>query len=79
MQTTARLDVYKRQVCETVSAIRSTRARYGISPKTQLAVAVKAGEDDIARLEAQRGLIEGMGNVASLQMAADVELSLIHI
>ena len=60
-------------VCETVSAIRSTRARYGISPKTQLAVAVKAGEDDIARLEAQRGLIEGMGNVASLQMAADVE------
>ena len=60
-------------VCETVSAIRSTRARYGISPKTQLAVAVKAGEDDIVRLEAQRGLIEGMGNVASLQMAADVE------
>ena len=34
---------------------------------------MKAGEDDIARLEAQRGLIEGMGNVASLQMAADVE------
>ena len=58
-------------VTETVSAIRSTRARYGISPKTELAVVVKAGEADVALLEAQRGLIEGMGTTASLEIAAD--------
>ena len=60
-------------VTETVSAIRSTRARYGISPKTELAVAVKAGEADVALIEAQRGLIEGMGNTSSLVIAADAE------
>ena len=60
-------------VCETVSAIRSTRARYGISPKSQLAVVVKADGADAALLEAQRGLIEGMGNTASLAIGAQVE------
>ena len=60
-------------VCETVSAIRSTRARYGISPKSELAVVVKADEADAALLEAQRGLIEGMGNTASLAIGAQVE------
>ncbi|RDB60880.1 valine--tRNA ligase [Gordonibacter sp. 28C] len=60
-------------VCECVSAIRSTRARYGISPKAELAVTVKAGEADVALLEAQRGLIEGMGNTSSLAVAADAE------
>ena len=60
-------------VCETVSAIRSTRARYGISPKSQLAVVVKADETDAALLEAQRGLIEGMGNTVSLVIGAQVE------
>ena len=60
-------------VCETVSAIRSTRARYGISPKTELSVVAKAGKGDVALLEAQRGLIEGMGNTSSLVIAADAE------
>ena len=36
-------------------------------------MAVKAGEADVALLEAQRGLIEGMGNTASLVIATDAE------
>ena len=58
-------------VCDCVSAVRSTRARYGISPKTALSVVVKAGEGDVAMLEEQRELIEGMGNTASLEFAAE--------
>ena len=60
-------------VTQTVSAVRSTRARYGISPKTALAVSVKAGEADVELLEAQRGLIEGMGNTSTLVIATDAE------
>lgn len=60
-------------VTETVSAIRSTRARYGISPKTGLDVVVKAGAEDAALLEAQRALIEGMGGTKSLVIAQDAE------
>ena len=37
-------------VCEVVGAIRSSRARYGISPKTALPVAVKAASHDGASL-----------------------------
>ena len=60
-------------LCGVVGAVRSTRARYGISPKSELAVVVKADEADAALLEAQRGLIEGMGNTASLAIGAQVE------
>lgn len=60
-------------VCETVSAIRSTRARYGISPKSALTVVVKAATADAALLEAQRALIESMGNTAELAIGAQVE------
>ncbi len=56
-------------VCEAVSAIRSTRARYGLSPKTPLtAVVSAASEEDLRLLEAQRGLIEAMGNTQSLTL-----------
>lgn len=60
-------------VIECVSAIRSTRARYGISPKTELSVVVKTSAEDVALLEVQRGLIESMGNISELVMAADIE------
>lgn len=59
-------------VCIVVGAIRSTRARYGISPKTALDVAVKAQGTDEALLEKQRDLIETLGTVAKLTIAADV-------
>lgn len=60
-------------VCDVVSAIRSTRSRYGISPKEPLAVVVKAGADDAELLQAQRALIEGMANTASLSIAPDAD------
>lgn len=60
-------------VCEVVSAIRSARSRYGISPKVQLPVAVKAAEADSALLREQAGLLSALGNVSDLQIAADVE------
>ena len=48
-------------VCETVSAIRSTRARYGISPKTELSVVAKAGKGDVALLEGAARAHRGHG------------------
>jgi valyl-tRNA synthetase len=57
-------------VCETISAVRSTRARYGISPKQALDVVVKAQGADAHLLEDQRSLVESMGNTASLAVAA---------
>ena len=60
-------------VCQTVTAIRSTRARYHISPKVALEIAVKATGADGALLDAQRGLIESMGNSAALTIADELE------
>ena len=58
-------------VCQTISAVRSTRARYGISPKQPLDIVVKAEAADASLLDAQRGLVEGMANTASLTIATD--------
>ena len=58
-------------VCGAISAVRSTRARYRLSPKQPLDVVVKADAADVALLEAQRGLVESMGNTASFAVAAD--------
>ena len=60
-------------VTETVSGIRSTRSRYGISPKTPLSVVVKAGEHDVELLEAQRQLLIDMANLDALEIASDAE------
>lgn len=60
-------------VCETVSAIRSTRARYGLSPKTELDVVVKASAQDVNLLEEQRLLIESLGNTQTLTIGEDVQ------
>ena len=57
-------------VCDAISAVRSTRARYGLSPKQPLDVVVKASATDTVLLEAQRGLVEGMGNTAAFTVAA---------
>ena len=60
-------------VCETVTAVRSTRARYRISPKQALDVVVKAEGTDASLLEAQRGLVMNMANTSSLAIAADAQ------
>ena len=57
-------------VCDTISAIRSTRARYGISPKNALEVTVKAG-NQAELLAEQAGLISALANVSDLTIAAD--------
>lgn len=60
-------------VIEVVSAVRSTRSRYGISPRQELGVVVGAEEADVALLEAQHQLVTDMANLTSLEVAAKVE------
>ena len=57
---------------DTVTAIRATRARYGISPKKGLDVLVKAQADDAAALAGQAALIENLSNLDSLVVGPDV-------
>ncbi len=58
-------------VCRAVTAVRSTRARYHISPKTAVSVLVKpTTEADQKLLESQRALIEGMCNTSDLAIDA---------
>ncbi|MDO4502085.1 MAG: valine--tRNA ligase [Coriobacteriia bacterium] len=60
-------------VTEAVSAVRSTRSRYGISPKQGIAVAIKASAEDVALIDEQAGLIASMANLDSLAASADAE------
>lgn len=61
-------------VTETVSAIRAARARYGISPKTSLAVTIKtSGSEDASLLSEQKQLIVDMANLENLTVGTDVE------
>ena len=53
-----------------VSVVRSTRARYRLSPKTELDVAVRASREDVAVLEEQRGFICSVGRVDQLALGA---------
>ena len=57
-------------VCQVISAIRSSRARYGISPKTPLDVVVKANDADVELLNSEKALVESIG-AARLSAAAD--------
>ena len=52
-----------------VSAVRSSRARYRLSPKTDLAVVVKAPAQDVAALKEQAAFIQNVGRVSSLEVA----------
>ncbi|MBQ3385712.1 MAG: class I tRNA ligase family protein, partial [Eggerthellaceae bacterium] len=57
--------------CAVIGAIRSTRARYGVSPKTALRVSVKAPTEDVALIEGHSALIKALANVESLEVSAD--------
>ena len=52
-----------------VSVVRSTRARYRLSPKEELDVAVRASVEDCAVLEAQHDFICGVGRVGALTVS----------
>ena len=52
-----------------VSAVRSTRARYRLSPKAELDCAVRCSADDARVLSAQSDFIRRVGRVAELAIA----------
>lgn len=61
-------------VTQSVSGIRSIRARYGISPKTQLEMVVKAQSAAAVDLfNEQQGLIVALGNVEVLEVSETAE------
>jgi valyl-tRNA synthetase len=60
-------------VCEIVGAVRSARARYGISPKVELPVLVKANAADSLLLESQQLLISSLAKTASLEISDSIE------
>ncbi len=53
-----------------ISVVRSTRARYRLSPKVELDVAVKSTPEDAAVLESQRDFITSVGRVDQLALGA---------
>lgn len=56
-----------------ISAVRSVRARYRLSPKAQLDVAVKSTPEDAAVLESQRGFICSVGYIDQLALGQEQE------
>ena len=58
--------------CAIIGAVRSTRARYGVSPKTALAVGVKPDAADVAAVESQGALIKALANVDTLEVSASL-------
>ncbi|MDR3053700.1 MAG: valine--tRNA ligase [Coriobacteriales bacterium] len=65
------------QVCAIVAAVRSARARYGISPKEALTVAVRTtgvtAEADAVALAAQELLVATLANTATLLISATAQ------
>ena len=61
-------------LCDVVSAVRSTRARYGISLKQELDVVIRADGETTEVLDGLKLQIASMGRVAGLDLrAADEE------
>uniref|UniRef100_UPI00307769C5 valine--tRNA ligase n=1 Tax=Parolsenella catena TaxID=2003188 RepID=UPI00307769C5 len=56
-----------------VADVRSARARYKLSPKTELAVVVSAGADAVAKLTSQAEFVKSVGRVSELAVAEGAE------
>ena len=56
-----------------ISAVRSTRAHYRLSPKTVLDVTVRTSGDDAEALASQRDFVRSVGRVGDLLVGADVQ------
>ena len=54
-----------------ISSIRSTRARYRLSPKAELAVTVKTSADELGALKAQHDFVCRVGRVSELTLTVD--------
>lgn len=59
--------------CSAIGAVRSAKSRYGLSPKTELDMSIKADAEACVLLEQQRSLICSLGRVPSLEISADME------
>ena len=55
-------------LCDVVSAVRSTRARYGISPKQELPVVLRAGFESARVLEDLKSQIASMARASELSI-----------
>ena len=55
-------------LCDVVSAVRSTRARYGISPKQELPVVLRAGFENARVLEGLKSQIVSMARASELSI-----------
>ena len=55
-------------LCDVVSAVRSTRARYGISPKQELPVVLRAGFENALVLEGLKSQIISMARASELSI-----------
>ena len=55
-------------LCDVVSAVRSTRARYGISPKQELPVVLRAGFENARVLEGLKSQIISMARASELSI-----------
>lgn len=61
-------------VCVSVGNVRSVRARYGISPKQELNIAIKPANKKIASLiQSQISLIKKLANVENIEVGLDIE------
>lgn len=58
---------------DAITSIRSTRARYGISPKAELEVVIKANADDVALLQVQHDLVVKMAHLTNLTISETAE------
>ena len=57
-------------LCDVVSAVRSTRARYGISPKQELPVVLRAGFENARVLEGLKSQIVSMARASELSIVS---------
>ncbi len=62
-------------LCQAVSSIRSIRARYGISPRAELNISIKADEAQAKALLSQQSLLASIVHVEINAIGTDVEKS----
>lgn len=60
-------------VCEIVGTLRSSRARYGLSPKAELDIIVNVDKAYSSKLDQQKSLIESIGHASDITIGEALE------
>ncbi len=60
-------------ICDVVGSVRSARARYSISPKTELDVMIKTDQETCSIIEDEASLIRSMARIADLGASPSME------